>query len=167
MRGGVAIPLASAAAALTLGPRLARRRPSRPSLRARSSPTGVCVSNPRVNGAACDDVVLDATTNLIWQRAVAGDPYNWDDAKDYCQTLGTIPGYPSGWRLPTREELLSIVDGSRQDPSIDPEKFPGTPSDCFWSSSPFDASRAWCVDFSGGVALNVDVAAVSFVRCVR
>lgn len=58
----------------------------------------------------------------------------------------------SDWRLPSRKELLSIVDSGRYNPSIDPDYFPNTPSSDFWSASP-DASHsgfAWHVHFSYG-----------------
>lgn len=49
------------------------------------------------------------------------------------------------WRLPTRRELLSIVDYSQMYPAIDREYFPNTPSNkSFWTSNSYvkyDATR--------------------------
>lgn len=46
------------------------------------------------------------------------------------------------WRLPTIEELQSIVDYSRTGPAIDTAWFPNTTSSWMWSSSP-DANSAY------------------------
>ena len=37
-------------------------------------------------------------------------------------------GVREGWRLPTMEELLSIVDETQSCPTIDPIAFPDTPN---------------------------------------
>ncbi len=55
------------------------------------------------------------------------------------------------WRMPTIDELLGIVKNGNT-PAIDTTYFPNTPSDYFWSSSPYDYNRsgAWVVNFSDG-----------------
>ncbi|MEN9373358.1 MAG: hypothetical protein RIR79_910 [Pseudomonadota bacterium] len=60
------------------------------------------------------------------------------------------------WRMPTRKELVSIVDFGRVNPSIDPTYFPNTPASHVWSGSPYayDASYAWFVGFYNGVSFN-------------
>lgn len=63
------------------------------------------------------DTLLDTKTKLIWQRATSDKKYNWQDAQSYCQNL-KLGGLSSGWRLPTKEELLSIVDKSSSQRSI-------------------------------------------------
>src|SRR6185503_926379 len=68
-----------------------------------------------------DNVVFDKVSGLTWQRKVPSAAYSWSDAQHYCDCLSGIqstiicdgdkmPEYPSGWRLPTRIELSSIVD---------------------------------------------------------
>jgi hypothetical protein len=76
-----------------------------------------------------------------------------------------------GWRLPSRIELLSIVDFTQSEPLIDPVAFPNTPPEPFWSVSPTvdDPSSAWSVHFGFG---TVSASATSTgtplrVRCVR
>jgi hypothetical protein len=58
----------------------------------------------------------------------------------------------SDWRMPTRSELMSIVDNGRSNPAIDSEYFPNTPSWWYWSSSPYanGSSAAWNVGFYNG-----------------
>ncbi len=56
------------------------------------------------------------------------------------------------WRMPTGEELRTIVDYSRSNPTIDTGYFPNTVSNWYWSASPDapDARSAWVVDFGYG-----------------
>jgi len=56
------------------------------------------------------------------------------------------------WRLPTIDELRSIVNYGRHNPSIDTGYFPNTPAYSFWSSSPHSngSSYAWVVGFVDG-----------------
>ncbi len=56
-----------------------------------------------------------------------------------------------GWRLPSRQELLSIADNSQSKPAIDTKYFPNTTFSGFWSSSPFtDGSYGtWGVGLDG------------------
>ena len=103
-----------------------------------------------------DGTVTDNVTGLMWQQAVQlrdqahpGTGYTRADAVAYCATL-TLAGY-SDWRLPSRIELVSIVDTGQGPPSIDRTYFPSTPADWFWSSSSVPvAGGAWQVDFIWG-----------------
>lgn len=75
----------------------------------------------------------------------------------------------SDWRVPTRKELLSIVDNSRFDPAIDPSYFPNTASVHFWSSTPYpeQPNSAWHVYFHYGEAYPNQKANAHPVRLVR
>jgi cysteine-rich repeat protein len=112
--------------------------------------------------------VKDNVTGLVWQKALDASSYTWQNAKTYCDNL-VLAGC-SDWRLPSRMELLSIVDRTKVNPAIDTSKFPGTPGYYFWSSSPVagNASVAWGVLFNGGSAYyGNDVSNTYRVRCVR
>ena len=107
-----------------------------------------------------------ATTDALeWSPTLNdGQRMSYDDAVEACSKLG------DGWRLPTVQELLSIVDYTRYRPAIDVERFPDTKSGAYWSSTPVAwASRAaWVVNFSYGDSsdyLRVNLNA--FVRAVR
>jgi hypothetical protein len=95
---------------------------------------------------------LDRDTGLVWE----GDPRRradtWLDAQDDCNKQTT--GGRRGWRLPTIQELASLVE-----PSPFGEFFslpPGHPfmnvfiADLYWSAttSARDANKAWVIQFS-------------------
>jgi hypothetical protein len=115
-----------------------------------------------------DGTVTDNVTGLMWQQAVSTTTYTWAQAAAYCQTL-TLAGH-SEWRLPSRIELVSIVDlGVTSGATINATYFPSTPTDSFWSSSPLagSSSFAWIVFFySGFTNYNVE-SYPDHVRCVR
>jgi hypothetical protein len=73
------------------------------------------------------------------------------------------------WRMPSKEELYSIVDYSRYNPAIDAAYFPNTPNSWAWSSSPdaYDSYGAWIVDFSSGYGNYDGKSGSYFVRLVR
>ena len=61
-------------------------------------------------------------------------------------------GFNSGWRVPNKHELRTIVNLGRANPAIDTHYFPNTDARGVWSSSP-DASdlyQAWYVRFDNG-----------------
>lgn len=109
------------------------------------------------------DTVEDKRTGLVWQRVVHGSMYMWPDAKTYCAQLG-LGG--AQWRLPAYKELLTLVDPTRSDPSIDTSAFPDTPADWFWSGSSFSEGRPYAVEFKTGQG-DFPVDEPHHVRCVR
>lgn len=122
----------------------------------------------RVDGAA----VCDRTTGLLWERAPT-TPKTWDDALAYCETLN-LQGF-TDWRMPTRIELLSLVDFGTSKPAISGAAFPGTvidagtPESRYWTTTryPTLALRRYVVSFDFGQALTVVKDEVHAVRCVR
>lgn len=111
--------------------------------------------------------VNEAVSGLVWQRDVSASSYTWLNAAAYCSGLGT------GWRVPSRIELLSLVDYTHFAPALDQTVFPQSPaswrSTVFWSASSKAslATMAWSVDFASGYS-NTQPKSSSFpVRCVQ
>ena len=78
-------------------------------------------------------------------------------------------GY-TDWRLPTKNELLGIVDANQAaDPKIDSTWFPNTQSLFYLTKSPFvgTASSAWGVSFLTGNTTDYGRGGVGNVRLVR
>ena len=73
------------------------------------------------------------------------------------------------WRLPTRKELLSIVDNGRFQPAIDGGHFPNTPPAYFWTASPYadGLNAAWTVFFRYGEVYPAEKSKAHHVRLVR
>jgi hypothetical protein len=82
-----------------------------------------------------------------------------------------VGGFNSGWRLPTVNELLTIVDYHAASPAIDSTAFPLTPSEFFWTSTPYvfngAKGQAWPVFFGAGYSNPAEVTQAYHVRCVR
>jgi len=114
------------------------------------------------------DLAVDRVTGLTWQRHLFPDPLAWQDARSACACL-ELGGFHD-WRLPSRVELVSLVDYTRQDPALDAGAFPGTPHEWFWSSSPVaggDPAAAWYVAFWDGNTHHAALDVAYRVRCVR
>ncbi|HPI97028.1 MAG TPA: DUF1566 domain-containing protein [Gammaproteobacteria bacterium] len=74
------------------------------------------------------------------------------------------------WRVPTSQELISIVDNSVTGPSIDSSYFPNTNSWYFWTASPsaYYPSGALCINFfDGSICNNWRGGEIEHVRLVR
>lgn len=129
---------------------------------------GLWAGSPTVHAAARYIVsadgkeVADTTTRLIWRRCTEGLLWNGSfcagsvsylSHQGALQQAGTQATAFKAWRLPNVKELASIADIYRNpNPAIDTLVFPTTPSDKFWSSSPYisNSSYAWYVDFYDG-----------------
>ena len=106
----------------------------------------------------------EAPAKLEWSKTLLdGKCVNLADAEKAVAELG------EGWRLPTIDELLSIVDRTRHDPAIDTTRFPDTKSDCYWTSTPcaWDTSAVWIVSFYNGYVGSSRRNAGACVRAVR
>ena len=123
--------------------------------------------NPQKYDTTTVDVVTDEVTGLMWQREVANEFVTFDDAQRQCGRLQLASH--ADWRLPSRIELVSLLDMSRTQPSINISAFPRAPSEWFWTSSvaaghPTDA---WFVYFYAGYPKTDDKGNRFAVRCVR
>jgi hypothetical protein len=132
---------------------------------------GLC--NPSIYADQGDSTVLDKVTGLTWQKYTPSTKYAWVDAHRYCSNLALAGG---GWRMPSRVEVMSLVDFTRTGPAIDRTAFPSTPANFFFTSSPWilsvtDTTRpklAWVFNFYEGLTSNAGSQAnANCVRCVR
>lgn len=112
-------------------------------------------------------IVVDHMTGLIWAAETSPNELNWEEAKRYCANL-EIGGY-TDWRLPTIDELRTIVDKSRGNPAINTDFFPDTKSSSYWSSTTNanDTNRAWYIYFRDGLDNYYYKSYYGYVRAVR
>jgi hypothetical protein len=123
-----------------------------------------------------DGTVTDTGTNLMWEQATDKNTYTWKQAMAYCDNL-TLGGH-SDWRLPTRNELQSLVNYRRYSPAISfsyfpkfkTSYFPRTAPSYYWASTTSATSasgQAWFVNFRFGEAYYIDKMNYYHVRAVR
>ncbi|MFT6904862.1 MAG: hypothetical protein ACJAS1_001516, partial [Oleiphilaceae bacterium] len=123
-------------------------------------------SDPASNGG-----VSDFANN---QGEVCSD-YDSDDPQTHCNTQAFTTrmnkqawcGF-ADWRLPTRKELLSIVDYGNSRPMIDADYFPEV-GQYVWTSTPLalGSVSAWGVNFNYGNSFSIDKRNARQVRLVR
>lgn len=122
-------------------------------------------------------IVLDLVTRLNWETGLGSFADNYDLAVLHCATLSRPDA--SGWRVPTRIELVSLLDLSRPPPMLDTTAF-SLPADAsaplvYWTSSvlPDDAGSCaakihWFVSFDDGtVRYRPSPNFQGYVRCVQ
>jgi Protein of unknown function (DUF1566) len=120
--------------------------------------------------------VLDKETGRVWEQSPSTVVFPWTgsatvlDAHSHCYQLEV--GGRKGWRLPTIEELASLVDASQGSPTT-PALPAGHPFNVLptphWSATTnaSDANRAWAVGFATGTVFNPLKTANREVWCVR
>ncbi len=130
-----------------------------------------------------DGTVVDKRTGLMWMRCILGQNWNgeicqqpkpWFTHRTWAQAMqdaerSRYAGYDD-WRLPTLDELKSIVEQRCQDPTINTEIFPATVADSHWTMDSYQSNQdyAWRINFQNGRE-NADIKEnVSYVaRLVR
>ena len=128
-----------------------------------------------------DGTVTDKLTTLVWQKCARGQANdaactgaastaNWTNNLLYCD--GLVLGGRDDWRLPNRNELLSLLAfGSAGAPQIDATAFPNTDN-----ANPYDSSTSNPISppgrlfhnfYSNAVAISVSTkTAFAEARCV-
>src|SRR5579872_230859 len=100
--------------------------------------------------ANADGTVVDRATGLMWQQTDGGE-MTWESARSYCAGL-ELAGRRD-WRLPKPYESLGILDHTLRPPALDPEFFPRSGAQYWWTSSARadDPSRVWVTNAGGGL----------------
>ena len=127
--------------------------------------TATATARPARRFALRDDEAADASSHLVWKRCSVGQ--SWDGtnctgrirkfdfggAVAHAQQVAADTG--KAWRVPNAKELYSLVDNTRLRPAIDPDVFPDTLGDLYWTSTAYawTATGGWAVTFNGGHTL--------------
>lgn len=113
-----------------------------------------------------DQVLVDKATGLAWQRSGSPYPMSWSEARQYVQQVSdkNAGGY-AGWRLPTMNELLSLLNP----PSLKAFCLGPLFSDvqkCLWSADTRSGRAAWVLDLEMGFVTSCDVSDNFHVKAV-
>lgn len=122
-----------------------------------------------------DGVVLDKHTKLTWkicaegQRYLAGNCSGSAHRFTFNEAFENFGRESSDWRLPSMDELDSIVEWRCQYPALNERIFPDSPDASFWSGSVSvdDSSYAWLMFFSIGSSTTVAKTNSAAIRLVR
>ena len=113
-----------------------------------------------------DGTVTDRIAGLMWQKDGSDDGMVWKQAKDYIQQLNRkrFAGY-ADWRLPTIEELASLMKSARANDLYIHPIFSEKQAFC-WSADTFGPDSAWYANFNGGIIQHI-YHFFYYVRAVR
>jgi hypothetical protein len=125
-------------------------------------------SCPRFEVVMNGTAVLDHETGLVWEQSPTVDLFTWDDAEYLCLNMVKINpagaiGNRWGWRLPTIQELSSVLPLHAGHP------FDNIQSAGYWSATTKDRSpdQAWMANLGGSNASVWSKAHYFNVWCVR
>ena len=118
--------------------------------------------------ASAIHIFEDKNTNLIWQDSKdnKGLSMTYYKAEKFCSNL-TIGKY-SDFRIPTMNELQTIIDYKNYDSAII-EGFDYVDNEAYWTTTPFaDDDRAvWLIHFKKGERYVKDKHYDRYIRCVQ
>ena len=123
--------------------------------------------------------VLDHETGLVWEASPSTIARTWFATESYCysKTVGGEVGQRMGWRLPTIEELLTLVEPLQSSPAL-PLSHPFSNiqsgvNDKYWTITGSDAGgadpvNAYLVGFSTGIVFgSAKEGSSNYAWCVR
>lgn len=138
--------------------------------KAATTPTSDFIIND--NGTA-----VHKKTGLMWKRCIEGtkgsgckgEPkkmFWYDMVKEY-----KSPRFAgmSGWRIPTVDEIKSIIEKKCKGPALNIEVFPDKSTFANWTSTEIEGGggKAWQMYVTSGVAIKANKAVRSALRLVR
>ncbi len=115
-----------------------------------------------------DHTIKDVSTGVTWLRCSVGQA--WDPSIETCTgdiiklnheeiaiALGEAKKQLGGnWRLPSREELMSLVCHDCEPPKINPKYFPNLSAEAYWTGDKnwMNPRTYWTVNFMTGHTYN-------------
>lgn len=123
-----------------------------------------------------ENVVIDYTTNLMWQQSGSLKGMRYAEANKYIEQLNQnrFAGY-NNWRLPTLEEGMSLMESKEENNYL----YIGPSKDLYlalifdrtqrwiWTADHYWVTNAWSLFFYSGVYYSVDLNDNRYVRAVR
>ena len=110
------------------------------------------------------EIIIDHTTELCWQQAASPYPLPWQDASSYIDQLNNARfGGRDTWRLPTSNELLSLLNEDLFQPL---ESVFSTEHKWFWSGDLHGKIERWYVNLDMGYTATQDMGCLNYIRAV-
>ena len=109
-------------------------------------------------------ISLNLSEVIFWYFNSSDPLVSWEDALSYCE--GTVENGLSKFRLPTINELHSLVDRSASNPASYLDILPG---EVFWTSTTLssNAEHSYVIDFSDGDVSSLAKTGAANVICVK
>lgn len=132
-------------------------------LMAQSCRDSITATTPDRDFEVLDDgTAVHLPTGWVWMRCSLGQEwtgstctgtasvYTWTEALDVAEGE-TFAGH-GDWKLPTNDQLLTLVEKRCTVPSINRTVFPNTASGSYWTATPFanDSGYSWGIAFDFG-----------------
>ncbi len=133
-------------------------------------PEGDFPNQFRVQTRGLWDVVMDLASGLMWQQAGSGDRMSRAAADSYIAELNRSQHAGHGdWRLPTLEELGSLLEPGRQSQGLYVDAFYFDPEQetCWSADRDGESGEPYFVSFNIGRAVLAYGEKTAFVRAVR
>ncbi len=114
-------------------------------------------------------VVIDYATHLMWPQNAPEQAYRWQDAARFIdqRNAAQYAGF-SDWRLPTVEELASLLEADKTTYGLYlAPLFGDTPRWCWSADLAPDSQSAWYVSFNSGGIQQQPAEQTAFVLAVR
>ncbi len=107
-----------------------------------------------------DGWILDVKTGLEWGPS-SDKSMNFSKSEEYCKNLGG--------RLPSVDELQTILDRSMHNPTADKNIFKDVKSEWYWTGTKYAGvgGASWCVSFYNGCVNAFNECNYCYVRPVR
>jgi hypothetical protein len=137
-----------------------------------SALSAAAASAVAVRYVAQNDTIYDKATGLTWARCSVGQIWNGTGCEGTVKLFNYIEAQRqggNGWRVPTLDELKTLIAYSKVQPAINKVAFPNMDLTrlSYWTSTPDGEVYAWSVLFFDGRIDNVHRAAVKAVRLVE
>ena len=104
--------------------------------------------------------ITDNVTGLMWQQADGGE-MTIENAVSYCDNL--VLGGFSDWRLPTKQESMSILNLDKNNPALNTVYFTNTNAEYWWTSTVNYANpnSIWITNAGGGTGPKLKTETIS------
>ena len=104
--------------------------------------------------------ITDNVTGLMWQQGDSGE-LTIENGILYCDNL--VLGGFSDWRLPNKEESMSILNLDRNNPALNTTYFPNTTAGYWWTSTVQynNANEIWVTNAGGGTGPKLKTETIS------